>query len=153
MARLPQALGTPLVRRILSLDGLPDGVRQAANGEAGPFELERTAAISRELLEAGRSSADPGELSWGVLGSLLREELFLAGCRTGNFLRNRLAVPLGDVEQALRGILPLAEGHPYRNFVASYAMDARRRPKEYAALLKDIPLADLTYMAQPLLRA
>lgn len=149
----PQALGTPLMRRLLTLDDLPDGVRQVAHQEADEDVLSRAAAIVKALADAGHAGKDAGEPSWTVLGMLIREEIFLVAYRAGHFMRHRLVVGLHGVKQGLEGLLPLIEGHRYRNVVAAYAVDAGQNPKEYTDLLMSVPLTDVTQNAQPFMWA
>lgn len=150
MAAAPQAFGGLTLRRLATLEGLPDTVRQAVERGNGRGDQNSTARAAKDLIEAGASSKDTGEPSWAVLGQMLREELFLLCFHSAGFLRDCLGVGGEDTAQAVRAMLPLVEGHRYRNYIASFGVDPRMRPAEYLVLLDHIPLRDSTFALIPL---
>jgi tetratricopeptide (TPR) repeat protein len=157
MAAIPVVLNEEWPRQIASLPGIEESVRRIASSKtdlnpAQP-DFSRTGRIVKALVEAGRSGKDTVEPSWAVLGQVLREEIFLFALRNGEFLRWQLTVPSDSISETLDRYKPLLAGHRFAGYVASFALDKRYEPGEYTALLKNLPLDDVTFVLRPLLQA
>jgi tetratricopeptide (TPR) repeat protein len=118
--------------RVAGLPGLPEAV--AAKARANAPEPELWAAL------AAAGEDDREEPSWATLGRLLREDRFVSVWRRVHFMKNAWSVP---VEEFVEDVMPLIEGHPYRNAIKLYALDPRRDREAYRKLAFDLPGGDL----------
>jgi len=113
----PAALSESLPRRLAEVPGLPAAVKRPSGGDGEP-------AIVRALIAAGAPADDPGEPSWAVLGSLIREARFALTRDRAEFLRFIWLVPLDEFLDEAR---PLVADHPYRWVIEAYNTPAGRR--------------------------
>ena len=123
-------------RRLQELKGLPPRSAKLVADRAHEGQ------IATALIEDG-GDADAGDLSWSVLGWMMREVRFVQVCKRGCFLRYSLGVPAGDFVDEAR---PLVANHPLRHFVESFGIDPVRAPALFRAELDavKIPYLELT---------
>ena len=109
----PEALTRLLPAKLDAVQSLPASVRKVLDAES------EEPAVLAALTEAGRPGHDGGEPSWGVLAHLVRETRFVQVFRRLDFLRNRLAVPVGDYWNEARTLIA---GHRYYRYLESFSL-------------------------------
>ncbi|HVR84139.1 MAG TPA: hypothetical protein VMU54_07500, partial [Planctomycetota bacterium] len=126
--RGPQRMGSTIYGRVKAQPDLPQRVLEAVRAlDHARSEQEGRVVLWKSLL----ASPEPAEPSWPLLGRLIEETSFMQTVRRGNFLRYQWGVPC---DQFVQEVGPLIADHPYGALVRSYVLDARRQPKEWAAL-------------------
>ncbi|HEY5316028.1 MAG TPA: tetratricopeptide repeat protein [Pirellulales bacterium] len=117
----PETLLATLPERLGEIEGLPDGVAQAARREAG---IE---ALIKELDIADKRPSGRDEMSWAALSRLLRELTFMQVWRRLDFMVYSLGIDSDDfIEQSA----PLVADHPYRFFLETRRWE--RKPRDAA---------------------
>lgn len=138
------ALQGSLSKRLRACDGLPRNVEEALESESLLKD------VPSALAEAGRAAADRGEPSWGALGRMLQETVFLQVYQRVMFMRDMWGVPADGYVQE---VLPLLEGHPYQGFIVGLAIDAARDPAAHTKALEKVELRDIQLKSLHLIRS
>ena len=158
----PEAMSAHLPIRFKALDGLPEPAKLPVprkgpgwlsrllddgrdDAPAGPSPHEAASA----LVEAGRVGADSAEPSWGVLGRMIQEEQLLLSVQTLNAMGNAVRYSLAD---AVKGLMPVVDGHPYASYVESYRIHRDEQPAEFARIVSDLRFVEPQYHMAPALR-
>jgi tetratricopeptide (TPR) repeat protein len=155
----PSVLRESLPTRLPALPGIPAAVKLACKSPwfSGPADEGLPPAnlpsIVKALLEAGAPGKDATEPSWAVLARLIEEVAFVQVQRRAHFVRYTWCLPLQDVQKFLNQALPLVAGHPYRSFIASYAVEAQRDPPAFSACFADLQIVDADFGMTPLIKA
>lgn len=143
----PRTLGARIYGRLKGLPSLPGRVSASARGlGAGAPEPQVRTLVWKALL----ASPEPSEPSWPLLGRLIEETTFMQIVRRGDFMHDTWGVPTGEFVDE---VAPLIAEHPCRSLVRSYALDAPRQQKEWAAMMGMLRLSDITEDYQPLASA
>lgn len=127
-----QVLSKELPKRLKAQAGLPGRAEALVNEDA------HEAKIAAALIDEGRD--DRGELSWSVLGRMMREVRFAQVWRRLSFMRDKWSVPVADFFDEAR---PLIADHPYRPFLQSFVVDATHDQPLMRELLLSITIPDL----------
>jgi tetratricopeptide (TPR) repeat protein len=143
-------IGKSLRQTLPTCAQLPPAVSARINELSAPgADAASVARIWQALVSAGADTAgDRGEPSWGALGRIVQETLFLQTWRRAAFLRYWL----GDGPEATRFVnqnLPMiGEDHPFRAFVQALGVDAYQDPPRYDDLIASVQLVDATAPAR-----
>ena len=144
----PAQLGTNLVKHLESFRDLPASVRSAiksapsappddddtdddddSDNEPGdiPEVCVAVPQLAKALVETGTLSAESVQPSWGVLGRMIEETLFLQIYRRVDFMKNMWAVEYGDF---LKKVSPMIRTHPYARMISAMGFEPKREIAE-----------------------
>jgi tetratricopeptide (TPR) repeat protein len=122
----PREFARALPALLRAMPALPEKV--GARLDAGLADT----GLADALTEA--AAGDRREPSWAALGLLVRETQFLHDARRLLFMRDSWSVP--TEEAAAEALKRVPADHPYRPFIASFALSPRS--PEYARALRSI---------------
>jgi tetratricopeptide (TPR) repeat protein len=117
----PEILAKTLPERLRALEDLPTRLREHFDHPLGG-----EAALFQALDQAGAPGQDTGELSWGVLGRLIRETRFLQVYRRLAFMRGAWSVPVDEFWNESRPAVADHRFFPYLQMLAAPSPDAER---------------------------
>jgi tetratricopeptide (TPR) repeat protein len=117
----PEILAKTLPERLRELEDLPARVREHVDHPVGG-----EAALFQSLDQAGAPGQDAGELSWGVLGRLIRETRFLQVYRRLAFMRGAWSVPVDAFWNESHLAVADHRFFPYLQMLAAPSPDAER---------------------------
>ncbi len=156
---LPDSLQRQLPRDIEQLRelwrGLPDPLPEILESEIIATQQELTQKlpdplpgdpftplprfIIEKLREAKQSDGERLEPSWAMLADLVEEEQFVMAASYCHAIRNAVE---SSHKEAVDGLLPLIEGHPYRAFIATYALSREESRDGSIKLLADLEIPE-----------
>jgi tetratricopeptide (TPR) repeat protein len=137
----PRVLAEVVPAKLAALgDAVPAAVRDAAD----PL------AMAEALGRAGAAADDTGEPSWGALGHLVRETLFVQVYRRLDFLKGPLGVPVDEFWAAAR---PAVADHRYRPFLESLAQPPEDAARTLAGFAARLDRTDLEMTEAPMIVA
>ncbi len=139
----PQVLDRVVPRTIREMEGLPAGVRDVIDRQAGEV------ALAEALSRAGAVGADDGEPSWGALAQMVRETRFVQVARRLLFMRYMWSVPVDEfwAESHLS-----VAGHRYRPYLQWLALRTPEEARTFAEFAKGLDVADLEIGAIPMIK-
>lgn len=136
----PEALSRRVPRRIATLPGLPEPVRQAA------LRADEV-AMTKALEDATADGADPVEPSWAALARIVRETRFVFTFRRIYFMAVQWSVPTGDYWEEVR---PMVAGHRFRPLIEAYA--GSDEGPDLQAFAADLDTTDFDMNSDPLVK-
>ena len=131
----PQILAQSLPLKLAKLRDLPAVVRKYLDNPVGGEP-----ALYQSLTQASEPGQDHGELSWSVLGHLIRETRFLQVYRRLDFLQRQLSVPVGEFWNESR--LAVAD-HRFYPFLESLAASSAESQRAMDDFLNHLDVMDL----------
>ena len=131
----PEILAQSLPLKLAKLGDLPAVVRKYLDNPAGGEP-----AVYLSLAQASKPGQDHGELSWSVLGHLVRETRFLQVYRRLDFLQTQLSVPVGEFWNESR--LAVAD-HRFYPFLESLAAPSQESQRAMDEFLNHLDVMDL----------
>jgi hypothetical protein len=135
--------GTTNLRRTfeLSAKALQDTFPLRVQTLGGPPSLNEKdlPKLHAALVEAGMPKTDQQDFGWSVLGRMLQDELLVQAQRKFTYLREQSRpAPPTEVE----AVLPPLAGHPYEEFIRSFAFDRVRQKEQFVTALQKVNSSD-----------
>lgn len=130
-----KALAPAHRRELDTLPDLPPDVVKAVREEAGADDL------AAALEASGREGDDRREVSWAVLGRVIRESRFTLVEARQAFLRLALDVPTDDF---LKGVRDQVADHPLFPVLEALSLDPARQRAAYLERLRKAPVEYLS---------
>ena len=122
----PQILAQSLPLKLAKLRDLPAVVRKYLDNPVGGEP-----ALYQSLTQASEPGQDHGELSWSVLGHLIRETRFLQVYRRLDFLQRQLSVPVGEFWNESRLAVADHRFYPFLESLAAPSAESQRAMDEF----------------------
>lgn len=131
---VPKQFATITPRLLKAIRDAPGPVQDLLNGlDGAPMSLRELADLGWALEDLAGAGKDPGELTYGALGTLIGEANALHVLYRADFIRDTLAVDSNDY---LDDALPCIKRHPYRLLIETFRFSKGSTEEGMQKLLK-----------------
>ncbi|HEX8523962.1 MAG TPA: hypothetical protein VF669_17040 [Tepidisphaeraceae bacterium] len=142
----PQVLGQMMANHLRNLPDLDAAIVDAIDGNAD-FDTNsesRQKILDAMIAEGGKDRIEP---SWGVLGWLVKQEVFTQVARRARAMRERWDE---DPAEYAQSVSELVKDHPYKSYIDVCKLGNAAPKEAIREALGKPDLADANYMSEPL---
>jgi len=118
----------------------------------GDGNLSMRKQLPTAFREESRPNRDRREPSWSILSRSLEDAQFQHFFRRLHMEQNVFSGSEQELATLAERMAVMMGDHPFKPFIASFAMNARRQPREMKALFDQIPTDDIDFRAMPFIR-